>query len=77
MMTLKQKFQACVALAPNFRVTIEFVELPSSERVMAWRGRKTNETEERSAGVAFPPGGDFEATFSFLLSQALMTLLGS
>lgn len=73
-MTPKQRFSACVALAPNFRVEVQFVTFQTTDRVMVWYGRRPADIEPMTAGIAFPPGNDFEATFDELLTRALAAL---
>lgn len=69
-MTQKQLYEACVQLAPDFRIGIEFTTLPTVSRVLAWHGRKRGDMNERSMGIIFPEGSDFEPKLTLLLQQA-------
>lgn len=70
-MTPSQMFAACVELAPNFRIGIEY---PVSGRSLVWRGRATGAIVEETAGVLFPTNAAFEPLYEFLLRQALTVL---
>lgn len=73
-MTPKQMYDACIALAPNFRVCIEFTTMPTLQRVMMWHGRRPTDLVEQSFGIPFPENTEFEPKFAFLLEQALAVL---
>lgn len=73
-MTSKQMFDACVAIAPDFKLTVEFTTMPSSPRVLVWKARKPAETVSRGAGIPFPENTEFEPKFFFFLQCALATL---
>lgn len=70
-MTQQQTFQACVELAPNFRIGIEY---PIVGRSIIWRGTPRGSMTELSAGLTFPDDAVFEPRFTALLQQALVTL---
>lgn len=75
-MTPKQKYEACVALAPDFRIGVEYTTLPLVSRVLAWHGRRPRDMAPRGAGITFPEGSDFEPKLDALLGQALADLSG-
>lgn len=75
-MTAKQKFEACVALAPNFRLGVEYVTLPSVARVLVWHGRRPQDMNEKTAGIIFPEASAFEPKYDELLTRALAELQG-
>lgn len=75
-MTPKQKFEACVALAPNFRLGVEFLTLPTVSRALVWHGRRPQDMVEKTAGLIFPEGSAFEPKFDELLTRALAELRG-
>ena len=75
-MTSKQMFHACVLIAPNFRVGVEFTTLQQWDRALMWRAKRPADREEKSAGVPFPENSEFEPKLTFLLQQALATLQG-
>ncbi len=67
-------FAACVALAPDFRVGIEYLV---GARSLVWRGALTATSIEYSGGYALLVGtvcDSFEAKYSALLRNALLTL---
>jgi len=70
-MTQKQMFEACVEIAPNFRIGIEY---PVLGRSLMWRGTPRGTLIELSAGTIFPDNAAFEPNFTFLLTQAVITL---
>lgn len=76
-MTSKQKFEACVVLAPNFRIGIEFIEMPTATRYLMWHGRRTGDLNERNGGIVFVEGANFETHFDELLTRALADLATS
>jgi hypothetical protein len=73
-MTPKQLFNACIALAPDFRVCIEYTTMPTMQRVLVWHGRKPTDMTARSAGIPFPENTEFEPKLAFVLEQALAML---
>lgn len=73
-MTPKQKFDACVLLAPNFRVDIEYTTLPTVSRALVWHGRRPADILPMSAGIVFPEGNPFEPLFDEILTRALAAL---
>ena len=75
-MTAKQKFEACVALAPNFRLGVEYTTLPTVSRVLVWHGRRPHDMSEKSGGLIFPDESAFEPKFDELLTRALAELQG-
>lgn len=70
-MTAKQKFEACVEIAPNFRIGIEYLDMPSASRFLMWHGRRSGDLNERSGGIVFVEGANFETHFDELLTRAL------
>jgi hypothetical protein len=72
--TNEQLFVAAQALAPNFRIGVEYVTLPTSHRVLVWHGKKPTDLVERSGGTPFPEGTEFEPKYTYLLQQAVATL---
>lgn len=76
-MTPKQKYEACVALAPNFRIGIEYLTLPTVSRAIVWHGRRPGDMSEMSTGLIFPDDSAFEPKFSELLTRALAALSGA
>lgn len=76
-MTPKQKFEACVALAPNFRLGVEYLTLPTVARALVWHGRRPHDMNEKSAGIVFPEDSAFEPKFDELLTRALAELQGT
>ncbi len=75
-MTAKQKMEACILLAPNFYVTVEFTTFPTVARVMKWYGRRPADISGMSAGMSFPDGYPFDPTFDELLTRAFAALQG-
>jgi len=75
-MTARQKFEACVILAPNFRIGIEYLTMPSVARALVWHGRRPADMAGLSAGILFPAGLPFEPLFDELLTRAFATLQG-
>jgi hypothetical protein len=73
-MTPKQKFEACVSLAPNFRVCVVYTTLPTVSRTLMWYGRRPGDMNELSAGMIFPEDRAFEPIFDELLTRALAAL---
>lgn len=70
-MTQQQMFQACIEIAPNFRIGIEY---PVLGRSLVWRGTPRGTLVELSAGTLFATDGAFEPNFTFLLNQAVIQL---
>lgn len=70
-MTPEQLYAACVKLAPNFRIGVEYLV---AGRSLVWHGRRSDRMDEQSAGLLFPGGSSFEAKFAALLQSALITL---
>lgn len=75
-MTPKQTFEACVALAPDFRLGVEYTTLPTVSRALVWHGRRPRDMHERSAGIIFPEDSAFEPKFAELLARAFAELSG-
>jgi hypothetical protein len=73
-MNQKQLFEACVLLAPNFRVGIEYTTMPTSDRVLAWHGRRPSAMEEQSSAIPFPEDTAFEPKFFEILKIAYAAL---
>jgi hypothetical protein len=73
-MTPAQKYAACVALAPNFRIGVEYTTFPIVSRSLVWHGRRPADMNEQSAGILFPTGAAFEPHFDELLTRALAAL---
>lgn len=76
-MTSAQKYAACVALAPNFRIGIEYTTLPIVSRALVWHGRRPADMNELSSGMSFPEGHAFEPLLGEVLTRALATLQGA
>jgi hypothetical protein len=72
--TPKQKFDACVLLAPNFRVEVVYTTFPTVSRALVWHGRRPADINPMSAGIAFPEGNPFEPLFDEILTRALAAL---
>lgn len=72
-MTNAQAFAACVALASDFRVGVEY---PIVGRSLVWRAHLGGNVAlpELSAGVLFPDGSEFEPKFTVLLQNAALLL---
>ena len=73
-MTQQQMFAACVEIAPDFRIGFEF---PVLGRSLVWRGTPRGSSAQLSAGKQYTTTTDVDATLSFLLNQALVTLRGA
>lgn len=73
-MTPKQLFEACTALAPNFRVCVEYTTMPTNQRVLAWHGRLPDELFERTSALPFQDNRSFEVVFFEVLKTAYATL---
>lgn len=70
-MTQQQMYEACVEIAPDFRIGVEF---PVLGRTMVWRGTPRGSMAQLSAGKQYTAISDVDALLSFLLNQALVTL---
>lgn len=70
-MNQQQLYDACVAIAPNFRLEVRFGILG---RTMVWIGTPRGALTPLSAGLDFPDTLPFEQNYTFLLNQALITL---
>lgn len=72
-MTNAQAYAACVALASDFRIGIEY---PVIGRALVWRGHLGGNVvlPEYQGGVPFPDGSEFEPKFTVLLQNAVLTL---
>jgi hypothetical protein len=70
----EQRYLACVALASNFRIGVEYTTFPTVSRALVWHGKRPQDLTEKTAGIVFPVNSDFEPKLSFLLTQALATL---
>lgn len=70
-MTQQQMFEACVEIAPDFRIGIEFL---IAGRSLVWHGTPKGSLSPLSAGQQYTSITDFDALLSFLLNQALVTL---
>jgi hypothetical protein len=73
-MTPKQNYEACRALAPDFRVCIEYTTLPTVSRVLAWHGRRPSDLAEQTSAIVFPEATAFEPKFAEILTIAYATL---
>jgi len=74
--TSSQLFSACVALAPNFRVDVEYTTLNIVPRALVWHGRRPADIQPMTAGILFPEGALFEPLFHEILVRAYAALSG-
>lgn len=72
-MTEEQLFAACVALAADFRIGVEYL---SGLRRLVWRGKLAPGQPELNGSLTFTPAEveTFEARYRTLLVQAYLTL---
>lgn len=73
-MTPEAKYEACRAIAPDFRIGIEYTILLTVSRALVWHGTPPGSLTPMSAGITFAPGEAFEPRFDELLTRALAAL---